>query len=148
MRTALTLSGLGLALVLLSCNRQPEEEVSTPWCILKCQDPQIKLQLPFSADTLKGMYLVTYKNNLSFTDTVSVSAPYTVMVTAGYDYELFIPKLNKSYAIYYVSTYPSERSGKCGDTCPNAPSLSVQFGWQPHYFTMALTGRLEYTVHL
>ena len=146
MRIALILSGLALAF--FSCNREPEEETSTPWCILKCQDPQIKLQLPFSADTLKGMYLVTYKNNLSFTDTVSVTAPSTVTITAGYDYQLFIPKLNKTYAIYNVSTYPSERSGKCGDVCPNAPTMNVKFGWQPHLYSMSLTAPLEYTLHL
>lgn len=133
----------------ISCGKKSETVTTYVTCMLKCQDPQIKLKFPFSADTLEGLVLIKYVSNGSFKDTVEVSQPQTVILSTGYDYQVFLPATDAVYRINYISAYPSERQGKCDDVCANAvPGIKVQYNWQPCYYSSELTGKLEYTLYL
>lgn len=138
-----------MCLILFACSKKEPEYTEPATCNIKCQDPQIKLHLHYTADTLKGMTLFQYTDDGTFSDTIQVSNPQTVYVSPGYDYQLYLPVLGKSYLISYINVPQSEKTSFCGDECVNPLSgISVRFNWQTCYFSTALTAKREYTVYL
>jgi hypothetical protein len=148
MRKLIILSGAA-ALILASCKKEEIQAPPTPKCMLKCQDPTIKVQLPFKADTLKGLVLIKFANDGSYSDTLEMGSPQTIVLNIGADYRMYLPVIKKWYQIGYINSTASERLGYCDDVCVNpVPGIKVSYDWQPVSYTMKLTDKLEYTLIL
>ncbi len=148
MRTYLILA-LG-SISFFACTKPTPTDHGPGTCIIKCDDPAIKIKLPaMGGDSLSKVRVRKYEADGTYTKLLEQKTTSDIYISPQFDYDIVMLDSNKVYRIGYMKIEPKQQESYCGDECGNTlTTISVKYDWKPHYFRWELTNKKEYTVFL